>query len=550
MVDSRPAPLWSPRSVRFWCLVCMVAMAIVFAKNFWISEDAFVQLRSLEQLRAGRGPNWNAGTRVQIYTSIAWYWLVALLDTAFVDVFHSTIFALCALFLLFLLFSARILGLTARLFLFFLILLCSRSFFDYTSAGTENVLAYNVILLSYGYCRHALRDRESAASSPWILFALTALIPFTRYDLVLLLLPAVAFAVFTRFKSPVRAAGFVALAFVPLALWSLFALFYYGKIFPNTAYAKLSHGYDSIYMLKCGLHYLYRHFVEDFLTILVLVSGIVMGAFSRATWQRLFALGVLGHVSYLVVIGGDYMFGRFISYPFVLSALLVADIGGGALERFKGAAAVAVRAAVAAGFAFFLFFSGGPLMTPFGYGRGIDFGLFFTSEAAKGVMDIRALHYQTTLAAWLRGELHADMPRERFVRDALQIKYENKTAVRGAVGVIGYYAGLDVHLVDTFATLDPFRAHLPAINMTVRGHFEREIPAGYVESVDDPSVPLADPRLDEIYRNIRVIFQGEDLWSRERLKAIYDFNTGKYDELFEEYRRDVLKRRPPPPSFD
>ena len=45
-------------------------LGLVFLKNAWVCEDAFINFRSLDQLFAGNGPNWNGDVRAQVYTNM------------------------------------------------------------------------------------------------------------------------------------------------------------------------------------------------------------------------------------------------------------------------------------------------------------------------------------------------------------------------------------------------------------------------------------------------------------------------------------------------
>ena len=57
-------------SWRSWApgLLGVTIFSYVFAQNAWISEDAYITLRSVEQLMAGNGPRWNPHERVQVFT--------------------------------------------------------------------------------------------------------------------------------------------------------------------------------------------------------------------------------------------------------------------------------------------------------------------------------------------------------------------------------------------------------------------------------------------------------------------------------------------------
>ena len=63
-----------------WFVVALLGMGLVAAilRLAWLSDDAYITLRTVENLLAGHGPVWNVGERVQTYTHPAWFWLLAL----------------------------------------------------------------------------------------------------------------------------------------------------------------------------------------------------------------------------------------------------------------------------------------------------------------------------------------------------------------------------------------------------------------------------------------------------------------------------------------
>ena len=86
------ASLSSPWRSRDTSYVLLVLSLIVFAKNFWLDEDAYIPFRSLAQLQAGHGAVWNMGERVQVTTSAAWYWLLAAVNVLLHE--YKTLFEL------------------------------------------------------------------------------------------------------------------------------------------------------------------------------------------------------------------------------------------------------------------------------------------------------------------------------------------------------------------------------------------------------------------------------------------------------------------------
>lgn len=51
------------------CVVSVLVYILVFLKNAWVGDDAYILFCSLEQLLDGNGPRWNPHERVQVFTS-------------------------------------------------------------------------------------------------------------------------------------------------------------------------------------------------------------------------------------------------------------------------------------------------------------------------------------------------------------------------------------------------------------------------------------------------------------------------------------------------
>ena len=104
----------------------------------------------------------------------------------------------------------------------------------------------------------------------------------------------------------------------------------------------------------------------------------------------------------------------------------------------------------------------------------------------------------------------------------------------------GLTAGDKIHVVDRVALGDPLLARLPSkYNPTWRvAHLYRQIPEGYLETVESGINQIADPQLAEYYDVLHNIISG-DLFSWERMEQIVKMNLGMYDHLIdvERYRQ-------------
>lgn len=65
-----------------------------------------------------------------------------------------------------------------------------------------------------------------------------------------------------------------------------------------------------------------------------------------------------------------------------------------------------------------------------------------------------------------------------------------------------------MHIIDVLALTDPRLARLPAIPRTRVGHYQRDIPAGYLESLQTRHDVIADPDLAEYFNLVRFVTTG------------------------------------------
>jgi len=96
---------------------------------------------------------------------------------------------------------------------------------------------------------------------------------------------------------------------------------------------------------------------------------------------------------------------------------------------------------------------------------------------------------------------------------------DGKALVISNIGLPGYAAGLDRILIDELALADPLLARLPARRDWRPGHFTRDLPDGYLESVREGVNQVRNPEIRAIYADVLQLTQGS-LVSVERLRAI------------------------------
>jgi arabinofuranosyltransferase len=501
---------------------------VIFIKNAWVTEDAYIIFRSLEQFFAGNGPRWNPHDRVQVFTSPLWFWLLAAVRGVSSDVYLNALGVAFTLFMATLFVIFKIFRNPAILLLAVLLLIASNGFFDYTSSGLENPLVYFLISL---YVLYYLRLFGTAATTEILdttldrdklrhLFWVFGLILLVRHDLVILMLPSL---VYTALKERSLLLGKEALVTIfttllPFILWSLFALIYYGTPLPNSAYAKLNTNIDKIRIFEQGAKYFVSSFIYDSITLPLIASSLVL-TFTNAKDRHLsyLGLGIVLNLLYVGYIGGDFMQGRFFSYSYLLGMLLL-------LLGYQKSKHSYVKPVLWLGLSAYLLLY---QHTPFN-AKSDHTGKYWLGR----ISDERGTYFANVslnryMRSWGEEEI---FPYHDWCREGAAFKNSSDLVkTQTNIGFYGYCAGTEKIIVDQLALSDPLLARLPSSDFLFAGHFKRTIPEGYLNSIINGQETLADPQLNKFYHKLKLITQNETLFSWARCKAIILMNLGVYD---------------------
>jgi arabinofuranosyltransferase len=140
---------------------------------------------------------------------------------------------------------------------------------------------------------------------------------------------------------------------------------------------------------------------------------------------------------------------------------------------------------------------------------------------AAGIADERMYYYRYTgLLRWSRA---LPLPVNRRVSTGLDLLGTRQVITSYDSGMVGYYAGPSVHFIDLFGLSDSLLARLPAKPQSRIGHFEREMPAGYYESVKNGDNRLINVRIGALYRDLHTVTAGP-IWTGNRWRVILRLN--------------------------
>lgn len=472
----------------------------------WVSDDAFITIRSVDHFLAGKGFSVHPDMRVQAFTSPAW----ALLCLPFLAATGSPYAALvlpclcCALGLVVVL-RRGLRDAPGQAALVFLALSTSSAFVSFSTSGLENALAH---LLLAGFC---LQRRKNEGRSAAAVFWLGAGLFLTRVDWAFLLLPSLAWCtardVRRAFRKALLPAGAV-LAWLGLATW------YYGFPLPNTAYAKLNVELPLASQLGRGVEYLLDSAARDPIVSIVMLCSSLLVLRRGVAWSvRALQGGAMLYVVYVVAIGGDFMSGRFLTGSYLVSVLVAVELLAPAVQaapRTQGLLAVPLVL----------------LLVPQLQGRPADQRSADCRVGATGIVDERDCYVDSTglgqnlsVAKW---KTHGYLAELRKVSK----KTKGDVVVFDLVGLAGYGTDRPLHIVERFALTDPLlaRIRVEPKGRWRAGHFSRELPEGYLESLRRGRNLVRDPCLRRLHGDLTQVTRGP-LWSWERMKAIARLNT-------------------------
>ena len=488
----------------------VAAVGLLFAglviDRAWVSDDAYITFRSVDNFLAGHGLRWNVAERVQAYTHPLWMFLVAGATALSGDVHGASLglslgLSFAAVWVL----ARRVARGPMAALVALAPLIASTAFLDYSTSGLENPLLH---FLLAAFLWRLFSDREPETRLLHLSLLVSALV-LTRPDAVLLVGPVLA-ALGYRGRGQRPLAG-IALGLLPLAAWECFSVVYYGFPLSNTAYAKLGTGIEAAALWQQGGLYFLDSLRSDPATLVFTGLGIGWAIGRGKSSDRLLATGAILYLLYVATIGGDFMRGRFLAAPLFLACGLLARVP---IARVRSVAVVFVAAFLLAAI------GTSPPWNPRSHHQ-IGIG---PSPARHGIVDERALYAEHTgLMERLTGLGHPSQ--HPYAIRGLSLQRTGGGGGAGqALGLYGYYAGPGVHILDVVALTDPLLARLPARSGRWRiGHFERAIPPGYARSLDEGQNRITDPALADYYEDLRRVTRGP-LFSVPRWRAIGRLN--------------------------
>jgi len=449
----------------------------------WISEDAFITLRYVSNLLNGFGLVFNPGEYVQGFTHPLWLLLLTFLGLFFPDPIGIAVYTgLLLTFATFVLAGISLYRAGRNPLVSILLLstlgvisVLSDPWVSFQTSGLENSLSQFLItaIISVRIAFQSNRSRR--------LIFLCGLLCLCRPDFLWLVAPLAIDRLLQERHEP-REMAWDIFALLPVFAWFLFAGFYYGRFLPNTAYAKIGiypTWWDSI---NQGFAYLKDWIKYDTLAAGTSVFLLIIAIKSkRYPGSQSIALGILAYAVWIIVIGGDFMRGRFFLPVFSASSFL------GTLHLNTQSSELKTR-----------------LHRYWGIGLGIISILFWIQQTSPnpgndisdaGIVNERiyypgyALEYIKKNHKLKNPYLDLDFTEQLkdFARVCGPITIHNQNP-----GTLGYLAGPEVRIIDLLGLTDAFIANLSneyLIDKNPRpGHPIKNIPLDYLISRGDISI--------------------------------------------------------------
>ncbi len=501
----RPSPLLR-RNQLLLLVAPVVAFALLAWQRRWMQEDAFINLRIVDQVVAGHGPVFDAGQRVEAYTSPLWLGVLVLLRVLlgwavpmeWLAVLAGGALAVAGV-------GALVAGAAwlqvrhrrdraapPRLLVpaGVALLLGVPAVWDFATSGLETGLAVGWV----GACFLALSRQACRADAeppgppvPVGVAVLLGLGPLVRPELVLY---SVAFAIAAVRLSSTdrrgwagRAGAFLAL---PLA-YQLFRMGFFAAVVPNTALAKDA----GSSLWDRGLRY-FGNFAAAYALVvpaLLLVALVAVTRPWRANrrWTAV-ALALAGpavlQVLYVIEVGGDYMHGRFFVVPLVALAAPVAVVP----VRFAGGR-WRWQAPLLTGLAAWMLVAGIHLRPPVLDGVAIDDQRAAVVGYTHHQHPVRAgdqpaffVVAARDLRRAARPGVFADNPDLVAPRVVVLPRRPGLggAAANDAIGVTGYLLGTDVLLIDRAGLAEPIAARMPGTGTDARAGSAHSLPPDWL----------------------------------------------------------------------
>lgn len=439
-------------------------------RRAWVSEDAFITLRHVDNFIKGYGPVFNIAERVEGFTHPLWFAVIALfrwigLSPKGAAIIPALMASFAALYFLF--FKIRIkdkTGTSSFLNPAAAILIGTSAFIDFGTSGLETALSYLLLVL---YAKFIIETRW--AHQPILTGLIVSLLTLNRPDFGIFLIVLFFLYLYETAIKKIPLGHFIRFLIFPVLLlggYQIFRMGYYAALLPNPFYTKSGAG---AYWSQ-GFKYLWD-FCRGSLFPVVLFLALLMLFLKKHSGylknRSIVLFSGLLHGFFVIRGGGDFMHGRFLLPAFLLITLSQTGAFDRLLNKTSGLRIGAIAVCL-------IFFFASLNVIPI-QKRGQPIHLNITEERhfyyKDKIIPLKHLFTDTMILMWKTiGINYRDLARKAEMN--IRIAYKN-------VGFTGFYAGPRVFVLDKLGLTDPVVSRIALTARKRPGH-EKDAPLGYL----------------------------------------------------------------------
>jgi arabinofuranosyltransferase len=474
----RPPSRWARVGLAAPAYLPALIIAIGGWQHRWMDEDAFINLRIVDQIFAGHGPVFNAGERVEASTSTLWI-VVLVVGRALFGVFTSMEWIAVLASLGAAVAAFAVAGKATRLLhrgengvvipVGSILVAVVKVAWDFSTSGLEMGLVWLWIAAAWFVLVSVARTAEIAGRKRLGFGVVLGLAPLVRPDLGLMMLCAlVAWFVLVRPRRIVF--DIVAIFALPLA-YQIFRMGFYSMLVPTTALAKDAGG------LHFGQGWEYaKNFIGPYrlwLTAILIAATVTYRSLANRDRRLAIATAAmlaaaLVHALYITAIGGDYMHGRLL-LPAFFALALPASISLPTIAVTRRTMAAVAISAFAAVWAIVSVVAFRPppnhrsyLLSPISDFRTASHAMLHPTDVQFG------LNGHEAAAAYDRGVRGYFTTIDKTPRPGLDPRKFVLTL--GSIGVPAYDAGRRIWVVDIGGLAEPLAARTAPVSGRPAGH--------------------------------------------------------------------------------
>ncbi len=434
----------------------------------WITDDAIISFRVVKNFLLGYGPLYNIDERVEIYTHPLWIFILSIFSFVTGSIEQTSVW-LGLIFSSFGLFFGELGNMRLNqkeknsskskratlLYLPFgaLVISVLSPYWDFSTSGLETGLSFFWLGSSF----YLLSSHSKRTIIPiWI-----SLGPLIRPDFGIIYLGFLFLLIYKGRKDGFGSClkNILLSLFLPI-LYQIFRMGYFASFFPNPAFAKEAFRLN----IKQGVLYLFDFLIPYGLYIPILLSLINLFNLKKNPLGLYFFIIGLSHILYIVLMGGDFMHGRFLLPGFFLLFVSsgIIPINKSKLSLFIISVSI-VWSIIICGFRLKLPYEGGK--------NGIINERKYYVAGSISKNPIKVSDYQYTM--FYQAGLNANKESMALEEGDILFLYNAN------LGITGFVAGYKVHYFDWVGLSDPIGARFFIEKRGRPGH-EKKLPIEWV----------------------------------------------------------------------